>query len=98
MSKYMRADTLKARINPVQVYMNSLDGSLGKHLGKGWYRWNGLCPFHNDKTPGTFDINLENGRFRCHSCKIYGDIIDFQMQLHNQDFSDAMTSLQEYLQ
>ncbi len=33
------------------------------------------CPFHEDRTP-SFRLNLENSKFRCFGCQVYGDQID----------------------
>lgn len=50
---------------------------LGRRLGRpsghgGWHQWNGLCPFHADKKPGSFYVNLNTGAFKCHSCGAKG--------------------------
>jgi len=50
------------------------------------------CPFHPDKTP-SFQITKKN-TFTCHSCGVYGDVIDLYQKLHNVDFKTAVTALQ----
>jgi DNA primase len=46
----------------------------------GSHRWQGLCPFHTDRTPSFF-VDLERERFTCFGCKARGDVIDF-VRLH----------------
>src|ERR1051326_6709691 len=46
----------------------------------GSHRFQGLCPFHEDRNPSLF-IDVERQRFVCFGCKARGDVIDF-VQLH----------------
>lgn len=46
----------------------------------GSHRWQGLCPFHADRTPSFF-VDVEWERFTCFGCKARGDVIDF-VRLH----------------
>jgi DNA primase len=46
----------------------------------GSHRWQGLCPFHADRTPSFF-VDVERERFTCFGCKARGDVIDF-VRLH----------------
>lgn len=58
--------------------------------------WNngGLCPFHDDKNPGSFFVNFENGAFCCFSCNAKGgDIISFTQQLYGLDFHQTLAKL-----
>jgi DNA primase len=45
-------------------------------------RWQGLCPFHADRTPSFF-VDVDRERFTCFGCKARGDVIDF-VRLHEQ--------------
>ena len=36
-----------------------------------------LCPYHADKSVGSFSINLESGLYNCYSCGATGNIIKF---------------------
>ncbi|MRG73919.1 hypothetical protein GH722_19345 [Alphaproteobacteria bacterium HT1-32] len=88
------ANILKRNLSPERYYAERLNGSFGKATGKGWHQWNGLCPFHNDKRPGSLVINRTTGAYRCFSCGTKGgDIIDFHMQRHSLSFSDAFFDL-----
>jgi DNA primase len=46
----------------------------------GSHRWQGSCPFHEDRTPSFF-VDVEHQRFVCFGCKARGDVIDF-VRLH----------------
>jgi DNA primase len=48
----------------------------------GSHRWQGLCPFHADRTPSFF-VDVERERFTCFGCKARGDVIDF-VRLYEQ--------------
>lgn len=63
-----------------------------KHKGGPWYQ--GLCPFHNEKTP-SFRVNSEEGIYRCFGCGAKGDVFNFVMQRDSLDFRGAMRVLAE---
>jgi DNA primase len=48
----------------------------------GSQRWQGLCPFHEERSPSFF-VNVEHQRFVCFGCKARGDVIDF-VRLHER--------------
>jgi len=48
----------------------------------GSHRWQGLCPFHAERTPSFF-VDVERQRFVCFGCKARGDVIDF-VRSHEQ--------------
>jgi DNA primase len=52
----------------------------------------GLCPFHNEKTP-SFTVNDIKGFYHCFGCAAHGDIISFTMNSEGLDFKDAVTKL-----
>jgi DNA primase len=57
-----------------------------KRVGR---RWVGLCPFHAEKT-GSFNVNEENGLFKCFGCGKGGDAITFMREIEHLDFVDAV--------
>jgi DNA primase len=57
-----------------------------KRVGR---RWVGLCPFHAEKT-GSFNVNEENGLFKCFGCGKGGDAITFIREIEHLDFVDAV--------
>ncbi len=77
-------DITRAKDFPIdQLYPNQLRQFGG--------RYNGLCPFHNERTPSFFIF--PDNRFYCYGCNESGDAIDFQMKLKNYDFMEAVRSL-----
>ena len=57
-----------------------------KRVGR---RWVGLCPFHAEKT-GSFNVNEENGLFKCFGCGKGGDAITFIREMEHLDFVNAV--------
>jgi len=55
-------------------------------------RWQGLCPFHAEKTP-SFSINAEEGLFYCFGCQVKGDVITFVREIDHLDFAAAVERL-----
>ncbi len=53
---------------------------------------NGLCPFHNEKTP-SFTVYLETQSFYCFGCGAGGDVISFIRRIENLGYIDAVKSL-----
>ncbi len=60
-----------------------------KRVGR---RWQGLCPFHAEKTP-SFSVNEEGGLYYCFGCGKGGDLISFVREVEHTDFVGAV----EYL-
>ncbi len=64
-----------------------------RHYGIEINRGTALCPFHNDKHPS---MTFWNGRYRCWSCGVAGDSIDFTKRLLKLDsMSSALLRLNE---
>ena len=55
-------------------------------------RFQGLCPFHNEKTP-SFSVNAEDGFYHCFGCKASGDAITFLREIEGLDFVGAVQQL-----
>ncbi len=60
-----------------------------KRVGR---RWQGLCPFHAEKTP-SFSVNAEMGVYHCFGCKASGDAITFLRDVEHADFPEAVERL-----
>src|SRR5215475_9592275 len=60
-----------------------------KRVGR---RFQGLCPFHQEKTP-SFSINPELGVFHCFGCGKSGDAITFIREVEHLDFPEAVERL-----
>lgn len=79
-------DELRARISVVDVV-----GAKVKLVKKG-REYQGLCPFHNEKTP-SFTVNESKGFYHCFGCGAHGDIIKFEMEANGLPFLDALQKL-----
>ena len=55
-------------------------------------RYQGLCPFHAEKTP-SFSVNAEEGLYYCFGCQAKGDIITFVREVEHLDFAEAVERL-----
>ena len=79
-------DELRARV-PV----TSVVGRRLKLTRKG-RESQGLCPFHNEKTP-SFTVNDDKGFFHCFGCGAHGDAIGFEMRIGHLSFTEAVERL-----
>lgn len=60
-----------------------------KQRGK---EFQGLCPFHNEKSP-SFTVNDQKGFYHCFGCQAHGDIVGFLMNNEGLTFPDAVVKL-----
>ncbi|HEV8623762.1 MAG TPA: DNA primase [Acidimicrobiia bacterium] len=60
-----------------------------KRVGR---RYQGLCPFHSEKTP-SFSVNPELGLYHCFGCGVGGDAIRFIREVEHLDFATAVERL-----
>jgi len=60
-----------------------------KRVGR---RWQGLCPFHTEKSP-SFSVNQEDGFYYCFGCGAKGDAITFVREIEHLDFVGAVELL-----
>jgi len=85
------AQDIKQKINPIDFY-ESEQGKLLQHKGK--WKDAGLCPFHADRSCGSFFIEPQGGGYTCFSCGAKGgDIIAFVMQKYELSFREALKKL-----
>lgn len=54
--------------------------------------YQGLCPFHSEKTP-SFSVSTEKQMYKCFGCGEGGNVITFVMKNNNLDFKEALTFL-----
>lgn len=91
MRKRILANDIKSKIPPYEFYRAEMpDAKLNRN------NWNdgGLCPFHADKSKGSFRVNLETGAFKCFACAASGgDIVAFTMLKLSCDFIEAIQIL-----
>jgi DNA primase len=60
-----------------------------KRVGR---RWQGLCPFHSEKS-GSFSVNAEEKLYYCFGCGAKGDVITFVREIEHVDFVGAVEKL-----
>lgn len=58
------------------------------NLKKAGKNFNGLCPFHKEKTP-SFTVDTRKQLFHCFGCGEGGDVISFIEKIENLDFIEA---------
>lgn len=77
---------IKDKLDIVQV--------ISEHviLKKAGRNFQGLCPFHKEKTP-SFSVNPQKQIFKCFGCGAAGDAIAFLMKINNQGFNDVISDL-----
>ena len=61
-------------------------------LEKKGKRYQGLCPFHKEKTP-SFSVDPDQGLFYCFGCGAGGDTIKLYMEQSGDDFPAAIEAL-----
>jgi len=55
-------------------------------------RYQGLCPFHDERTP-SFSVHPGEKLFHCFGCGVGGDLFDFVQETENIDFPEAVELL-----
>ncbi len=76
------------------IYRNDIEQVIGSYvtLKRAGSNFNGLCPFHNEKTP-SFTVFPGTKSFYCFGCGAGGDVITFVMKTENLDYREALESL-----
>lgn len=88
-----RVINVKASLPPVLFYMDEIQRFEPKQES-GWIN-SGLCPFHQDKSPGSFSVNLDSGAFKCFSCGTAGsDVITFYRTRYSCGFMMTLVDLE----
>jgi DNA primase len=55
-------------------------------------RFQGRCPFHDERTP-SFSVNAEDGLYYCFGCQVKGDVFTFVQEMEHVDFPSAVERL-----
>jgi DNA primase len=72
-------------------------GVVGEHVRlrkSGPYRYMGLCPFHQEKSP-SFTVHVTRQFYKCFSCGKAGDVFNFVMEIEGISFVEALRALAE---
>jgi hypothetical protein len=56
-------------------------------LSRSGASWQGLCPFHREKTP-SFTV-YDDGHFHCFACEVHGDVFEYLMRSKGMNFPRA---------
>ncbi|SDE68030.1 MULTISPECIES: DNA primase [Kordiimonas] len=72
----------------------TLSDVVGRHvkLVRHGREHQGLCPFHNEKTP-SFTVNDQKGFYHCFGCGAHGSVLDFVMGTQGMEFMEAVEML-----
>src|SRR5579871_210346 len=63
-------------------------------LRKAGQNFQGLCPFHQEKTP-SFSVHPGRQIYHCFGCGVGGDVFKFVMELEKQTFPEAVRTVAE---
>ena len=76
------------------VYRSDIEQTIGSYvtLKRAGSNFNGLCPFHSEKTP-SFTVFPATKSFYCFGCGAGGDVISFTMRAENLDYVGALELL-----
>ncbi len=76
------------------VFRNDIEQVIGSYvnLKRAGSNLNGLCPFHNEKTP-SFTVFPGTKSFYCFGCGAGGDVITFIMRTENLSYREALEFL-----
>jgi DNA primase len=85
------AATLKQQADIVRIV-----GEYVKLRKAGAQNYQGLCPFHQEKTP-SFSVHATNQFFHCFGCGVSGDVYSFIQKIENITFPEAVRAIAEKL-
>jgi len=85
------AYTVKEQADIVRVV-----GEYVKLRKSGAQNFQGLCPFHNEKTP-SFSVHATRQFFHCFGCAASGDVFAFVQKIENISFPEAVRLVAEKL-
>jgi len=83
------AQELKSRVDIVSVI-----GERVRLKKAGANNYQGLCPFHTEKTP-SFSVSATKQFYYCFGCQAKGDVLKFVMELEGLTFFEALKELAE---
>ncbi len=85
------ANTVKQQADIVRIV-----GEYVKLRKSGAQNYQGLCPFHQEKT-ASFSVHAGNQFFHCFGCNAGGDVFSFVQKIENITFPEAVRMVAEKL-
>ena len=85
------AYTVKQQADIVRIV-----GDYVKLRKSGAQNYQGLCPFHQEKSP-SFSVHAANQFFHCFGCNAGGDVFTFVQKIENITFPEAVRMVAEKL-
>lgn len=70
--------------------LGSYDSGNKSGLKKTGVRYEALCPFHDDKSIGSFVVYPKGNCYKCFSCGAGGGVVDFLMKHEGLSYPDAI--------
>lgn len=89
MAAIIPEDKIREVRNATDIYEVISESVVLKKTGK---NYQGLCPFHAEKTP-SFSVNPSKQIFYCFGCGTGGDAIDFLIKKEGMSFPEAVRDL-----
>jgi DNA primase len=89
LSAIIPEDKIREIRNAADIHEIISESVVLKKTGK---NYQGLCPFHSEKTP-SFSVNPSKQIFYCFGCGVGGDAIDFLMKKEGMNFPEAVRDL-----
>ena len=74
----------------VQACLGTYGPNNKSGLKKAGVRYKALCPFHADRSLGSFIVYPKGNCYKCFSCGEAGGVVDFLMKHENLSYPDAI--------
>src|SRR5215467_6292072 len=85
-----------AQVVKEQADIVRLIGEYVKLRKSGAQNFQGLCPFHQEKTP-SFSVHATRQFYHCFGCGASGDVFSFVQKIENITFPEAIRLVAEKL-
>lgn len=94
MREYSIFQRVREGLDPAAYFQDRLPGLTHKRSRPDGWLEGGLCPFHADKRPGSFHVNMQTGAANCFSCGArVRDVVGFESLLTGAQPIDAARAL-----
>ena len=74
----------------IQDCLGSYGSGNRAGLKKTGVRYKALCPFHDDKSMGSFIVYPKGNCYKCFSCGAKGGVVEFLMEHEKLSYPDAI--------